>query len=236
MADKEVVRALFNDISPRYDFLNHFLSFGIDRRWRRKFVRVLSQSKPRRILDVATGTGDLAIAMAKLHPETIIGIDIAGRMLEIGRRKILRKTLDGIISFTEGDAESIPFPDNSFDAVTVAFGVRNYENLEKGLAEMKRILKPGGTMQILEFSRPGSWLLNPLYRFYSRVFIPNAGRIISRNPMAYQYLPDTIAAFPSGKDFIRIMEKIGMEKCSYISNTFGISSIYIGYKTSADKS
>jgi len=221
---------MFNEISGRYDFLNHFLSFGIDHWWRRKFVSVLSKKKPLLILDVATGTGDLAIAMRTLSPEKITGIDIASQMLDIGKIKIEKKKLTGKIIFLTGDAESIPFPDKSFDAVTVAFGVRNFENLEKGLLEMKRILKPGGTMQILEFSHPGSAPFNQIYRFYSRFIIPFFGKIISRNNQAYSYLPESVAAFPSGDDFIRILEKIGMENSSYISLTFGISSIYSGEK------
>ena len=216
---------MFNEISGRYDFLNHFLSFGIDHWWRRKFVSVLSKKKPLLILDVATGTGDLAIAMRTLSPEKITGIDIASQMLDIGKIKIEKKKLTGKIIFLTGDAESIPFPDKSFDAVTVAFGVRNFENLEKGLLEMKRILKPGGTMQILEFSHPGSAPFKQIYRFYSRFIIPFFGKIISRNNQAYSYLPESVAAFPSGDDFIRILEKIGMENSSYISLTFGISSI-----------
>jgi demethylmenaquinone methyltransferase / 2-methoxy-6-polyprenyl-1,4-benzoquinol methylase len=230
MAEKEKVRKLFDDISGRYDFLNHFLSFGIDRRWRKKFVRVLAGSPPRRILDVATGTGDLAIAMAGMSPEKIVGIDISDRMMEIGKKKVEAKHFDRIIEFLQGDAESIPFPDSSFDAVTVAFGVRNFENLEKGLSEMKRILRPGGTMLILEFSHPETGAVRSLYRFYSKFIIPFIGRKISKNDQAYNYLPETIAAFPSGLDFIRIMEKAGMEKNTYISLTFGISTIYSGVK------
>ena len=222
---------MFNDISGRYDFLNHFLSFGIDHWWRRKFVSVLSKKKPRLILDVATGTGDLAIAMMALSPEKITGIDIASQMLDIGKIKIEKKKLTGKIIFLTGDAESIPFPDKSFDAVTVAFGVRNFENLEKGLLEMKRILKPGGTMQILEFSHPESAPFKQIYRFYSSFFIPFFGKIISRNNQAYSYLPESVAAFPSGDDFIRILEKIGMENSSYISMTFGISTIYSAKKS-----
>jgi demethylmenaquinone methyltransferase / 2-methoxy-6-polyprenyl-1,4-benzoquinol methylase len=230
MAEKEKVRKLFDDISERYDFLNHFLSFGIDRWWRKNFVRVLSKSHPLRILDVATGTGDLAIAMAALSPEKIVGIDISGRMMEIGKKKAAKKQLDGIIEFRQGDAESIPFPDGFFDAVTVAFGVRNFENLSIGLTEMKRVLKPGGTMLILEFSRPENGTMKVLYRFYSKFIIPFIGSKISRNDQAYTYLPETIAAFPSGEDFTRLMEKAGMEKNSYISLTFGISTIYSGVK------
>jgi demethylmenaquinone methyltransferase / 2-methoxy-6-polyprenyl-1,4-benzoquinol methylase len=236
MAEKETVRKMFNEISNRYDFLNHFLSFGIDHWWRKKFVHVLSEKKPRIILDVATGTGDLAIALLALSPEKITGIDIANQMLEIGRKKIAKKSLDDKISFQHGDAENIPFPDDFFDAVTVAFGVRNFENLEKGLSEMKRILKPGGNMQILEFSHPGSTPFKQIYQFYSRFIIPFVGKIISKNNQAYTYLPESVANFPSGKEFIKIMEKIGMKNNSYISLTFGISSIYSGEKPGLSES
>ena len=230
MANKEMVQTMFNEISDRYDFLNHFLSFGIDRRWRKKFVQVLAKKKPRLILDVATGTGDLAIAMVALSPEKIIGIDIASQMLDIGVKKIVKKKLTHLIFFEAGDAEAIPFPDESFDAVTVAYGVRNFENLEQGLSEMKRILKPGGTMQILEFSHPGSSPFKQIYKFYSKFIIPYVGRILSKNIKAYSYLPESVAAFPSGNDLIKIMEKIGMKNNSYLSLTFGISSIYSGEK------
>jgi len=230
MAKKETVRSMFNEISGRYDFLNHFLSFGIDHWWRKKFVKVLAKKNPRLILDVATGTGDLAIAMVTLSPEKIIGIDIASRMLDIGKQKIEKKKLTDRIIFESGDAETIPFPDEFFDAVTVAYGVRNFENLETGLSEMKRVLKPGGTMQILEFSHPGSRLFKQIYALYSRFIIPVVGKAISKNTKAYSYLPESVASFPSGRDFIRIMEKIGMRNTTYISLTFGVSTIYSGEK------
>ena len=235
MAEKESVRTMFNEISGRYDFLNHFLSFGIDHWWRKQFVIVLAEKKPRLILDVATGTGDLAIAMVALSPEKIIGIDIANQMLDIGRKKIVKKKLTDQVFFESGDAETIPFPDEFFDAVTVAYGVRNFENLEKGLSEMKRVLKPGGIMQILEFSHPGSMPFKQIYEFYSRFIIPFAGKVISKNTTAYSYLPESVATFPSGKDFLIIMEKSGMKNTSYIPLTFGISSIYSGEKPGLPK-
>lgn len=222
---------MFDEISGRYDFLNHFLSFGIDHWWRRKFVRILAKQRPGLILDVATGTGDLAIAMAALGPEKITGIDISDQMLAIGVTKVRKRRLTEMISFESGDAEAIPFADESFDAVTVAFGVRNFENLEKGLSEMKRILKPGGTMQILEFSHPGSTPFRQIYGLYSRFIIPFFGKIVSKNDQAYSYLPESVAAFPSGQDFIQIMEKTGMKNNSYLPLTFGISTIYSGEKS-----
>jgi demethylmenaquinone methyltransferase / 2-methoxy-6-polyprenyl-1,4-benzoquinol methylase len=230
MAKKEAVQTMFNEISHRYDLLNHLLSFGVDFWWRRKFVRTLGLKKPRSILDVATGTGDLAIAMNRLSPEKIVGIDIATQMIAIGKQKIEKKKLTGVIHLHAGDAEKIPYPENSFDAVTVAFGVRNFENLELGLAEMKRILKPGGTMQILEFSHPGTAPVKQLYNFYSRFIIPFIGRLISRNNAAYTYLPESVAKFPSGDDFISKLEKTGLKNNAYIPLTFGIASIYSGEK------
>jgi len=229
---KEQVKEMFDDISNRYDFLNHFLSFGIDKLWRRRLISLLSEKKPQNILDVATGTGDLAIALAILKPQKITGIDIAEKMLEIARVKVIGRKLDTLISFQSGDAENIPFPDNTFDAVTVAFGVRNYENLLQGLKEMNRVLKPGGTMMILEFSQPQSKLLKFFYRIYSRTFIPFTGRLISKNNDAYHYLPESVAAFPSGEAFLEIMKEAGLNNTRY-PLTGGIASIYTGIKKTA---
>jgi demethylmenaquinone methyltransferase/2-methoxy-6-polyprenyl-1,4-benzoquinol methylase len=202
LSKKESVRVMFDDISPKYDFLNHLLSFGIDRLWRKKLVRMLGERKPVKVLDVATGTGDLAIAISSLKPQKIVGIDISEKMLEIGRQKLTEKGLNQIITLQRADAEKIPFSDNSFDAITVAFGVRNYENLEMGLTEMHRVLRPGGVMLILEFSHPESFPMKQLYAIYSRYVIPVMGRIISGNSSAYTYLPQSVAAFPSGKAFL----------------------------------
>jgi demethylmenaquinone methyltransferase / 2-methoxy-6-polyprenyl-1,4-benzoquinol methylase len=227
---KEDVKAMFDDISNRYDFLNHFLSFGIDRIWRRKLISLLSLKHPQHILDVATGTGDLAIALAKLKPMKITGIDIAVKMLDIAREKVTRRKLENIISFRPGDAEKIPFSDGSFDAVTVAFGVRNYEDLLRGLKEMHRVLKPGGSMMILEFSHPRSSLLESMYGLYSQTIIPFAGKFISGNKIAYQYLPDSVAAFPSGNDFLDILKAAGMSNNRQYPMTGGIATIYTGEK------
>jgi demethylmenaquinone methyltransferase / 2-methoxy-6-polyprenyl-1,4-benzoquinol methylase len=224
------VRKMFNEIAGKYDFLNHFLSFGIDRRWRKRLVKILAKKSPEQILDVATGTGDLAIAISKLNPEKIIGIDIALNMLKIAEEKTSRLGLSGMISFVEGDSEHIPFPDGSFDAVTVAFGVRNYENLDRGLQEMRRVLVPGGSMLILEFSQPGSMLMRGLYRFYSKTFIPVAGRLISKHHRAYSYLPETVATFPSGDAFLAIMTRAGMRNTCRYPLTSGIATIYYGEK------
>ncbi len=230
MSKKEMVMNMFDDISGRYDFLNHFLSMGTDYRWRKQFVKVLAAEKPQKILDVATGTGDLAIALTSLQPDFINGIDISEQMLAIARKKIHEKKLEHLIAFNTGDAENIPFPDETFDAVTVAFGVRNYENLEKGLSDMRRILKTGGTMQILEFSQPSSVIFKSLYTLYSKTVIPLAGKLISGNKIAYSYLPQSVAAFPAGTAFLDIMGKTGMHNLQQIPLSFGIATIYKGKK------
>ncbi|MCX6304935.1 MAG: bifunctional demethylmenaquinone methyltransferase/2-methoxy-6-polyprenyl-1,4-benzoquinol methylase UbiE [Bacteroidetes bacterium] len=227
---KEVVRVMFDDISSKYDFLNHFLSFGIDRVWRKKLVSLLGQRKPVTVLDVATGTGDLAIAIAALKPEKITGIDISAKMLEIGRQKLIEKGLNKLITLQQADAEKIPFSDNSFDAITVAFGVRNYEHLELGLTEMSRVLRPGGVMLILEFSHPESFPMKQLYAIYSRYIIPLTGRLISGNTTAYSYLPESVAAFPSGKNFLDILQKVGLKNTRQLSLSMGIASIYMAEK------
>ena len=227
---KEIVRVMFDDISPKYDFLNHFLSFGIDRTWRKKLVQLLGVRKPKTILDIATGTGDLAIAIASLNPQKIVGIDLSEKMLEIGRQKLIVKGLDELITLSRADAEMIPFSDNSFEAITVAFGVRNFENLELGLREMRRVLRPGGVMLILEFSHPSSFPMKQLYAIYSRLFIPLMGRLISGNTRAYSYLPESVASFPSGKKFLNILESLGLKNTKLIKLSMGIASIYISEK------
>jgi len=227
---KEDVRNMFDDISNRYDFLNHFLSFGIDFWWRRKLISLLSVKQPQNILDVATGTGDLAIALANLNPRKITGIDIFEIMLTIACDIVIRNNLNKIFSFETGDAENIPFTDNSFDAVTVAFGVRNYENLLMGLKEMNRVLKQGGTMMILEFSQPQANLFSQLYRIYSERIIPFIGKLISKHKHAYQYLPESVAAFPAGKDFLEILKEAGLKTNREYSLTGGIATIYMGDK------
>jgi len=229
------IREMFNTISGQYDFLNHFLSFGIDRSWRRRVVKEIGERfrgrlAALRVLDVATGTGDLAIAIASLHPEQIRAVDIAARMMEIGREKVAAKKLQERIIFSEAAAENLPFPDDTFDAVTVAFGVRNYEDLRKGLSEMRRVMQPGGQMLVLEFSHPASFPFKQLYSFYSRCIIPVVGRIVSKDRRAYAYLPESVAAFPSGTGFLRIMEECGLKNVKQISLTMGIASLYTGGK------
>lgn len=221
---------MFDDISPKYDFLNHFLSFGIDYLWRKKLVKVLASCHPESVLDVATGTGDLAIAITSVKPQKIVGIDISEKMLEVGRQKLRIKGLDEMITLRRADAEKIPFSDNTFEAITVAFGVRNFENLELGLKEMRRVLRPGGVMLILEFSHPHAFPMKQLYGIYSRYIIPLMGRLISGNSKAYSYLPESVAAFPSGKKFLAILESQGMKNTKLIKLSMGIATIYIAEK------
>ncbi len=224
--EKEKVRSMFNDIAYRYDFLNHFLSAGIDIRWRRKVRKLLKDDEIKSILDVATGTGDLAIELAKLNPETITGIDIAVEMLEIGREKLKKKSLDKLITLEEGDAENLRFEDNSFDAVTVAFGVRNFETLQKGLREIYRVLKPGGRFVVLEFSKPRSFPFRQLYNFYFRFILPAMGKIISKSSSAYTYLPESVQGFAEDQIFLSELEKAGYKNASQNRLTMGIATIY----------
>lgn len=225
-----MVRAMFNNIAHRYDFLNHFLSAGIDFVWRRKAVNRLKEISPRTILDIATGTADLAIEAIRLKPEKIIGIDIAEAMLEHGRKKVRRKGLDNLITLETGDSEALRFADNSFDAVMVAFGVRNFGNLRKGLSEMHRVLKPGGMAVILEFSMPRKWPFRRLYLFYFRFILPLVGRLVSGDPAAYTYLPESVSQFPDGTDFLKILEDTGFQNTRHTSLTFGIATIYTGIR------
>lgn len=228
---KEQVAKMFDQIAFRYDFLNRFLSAGIDVGWRKKAIRQLSDLQPKTVLDVATGTADVALLTYKLlQPKKIIGIDISEGMLELGRKKIAEKHLEKIIELQGGDSEAINFSDASFDAITVAFGVRNFANLQKGLAEMLRVLKPGGKVVILEFSKPKMPGIKILYNLYTRVVAPQAGRIIAKNKDAYQYLNDSIEAFPEGNAFLKIMESVGFRNVQLKPLSFGICTIYCGKK------
>jgi len=221
---------MFNSIAERYDFLNHLLSLGIDYLWRKKTIRILAKFRPHTILDIATGTGDLAIEAAKLHPEKITGIDIADDMLAIGRKKIAKKKLDHLISLEPGDSENLRFEDESFDAVMVAFGVRNFEDLAKGLAEMFRVTNKGGVVVILEFSKPAMFPVNQLYNVYFRYILPFLGRIISGNKSAYTYLPESVGTFPDGKQFLQLLENTGFMQTTFKPLTFGIVTLYSGVK------
>ena len=231
MAEKATVQQMFNHIAPKYDLLNHLLSAGIDKGWRRKVRRALASDHPEIILDVATGTGDLAIELAKLPGiKQITGIDIAEEMLEIGRRKIAEKGLENKIKLLPGDSEKIDFEDNYFDAVTVAFGVRNYENLEKGLQEMHRVLKPGKKVAVLEFSKPAAFPMKNLYLFYFHHILPAIGRIISKDRSAYTYLPESVSRFPENKAFMAELEKAGFKNPTQQRLTFGIATLYLATK------
>ncbi len=230
MAKKEQVRNMFNNIAGKYDFLNHFLSAGIDRRWRKRVIKILRKKQPGRILDVATGTADLAIAESDLNPDKIVGVDIADQMLDIGREKLEKKKLTQLITLENGDSENLRFDEGSFDAVTVAFGVRNFENLDQGLKEMYRVLDHGGTAVVLEFSRPRNFPVKQLYSFYFRYILPLLGRIISRHNSAYTYLPESVGSFPDGEAFIQRLQAAGFTNCTHRPLTFGIATVYTGEK------
>ncbi len=227
---KEEVAEMFNNISKRYDFLNHFLSLGIDKLWRKKAIKKLRDLQPKKILDIATGTGDFAIAALKLNPTEVIGVDISQGMLDVGIEKMKRKGVDHVIQMKIGDSEELPFEDGYFDALTVGFGVRNYENLEKGLTDMLRVLRPGGKAIILEFSKPKKFPMKQAFGFYSKRIIPFFGKRISKDERAYAYLPESVAAFPEGKEFMEILEKIGYTDVSAQTVSGGIATIYAGTK------
>ena len=227
---KEQVAKMFNNISPRYDFLNHFLSLGIDRGWRRQAITLLKPLQPKQILDVATGTGDFALQALELNPDKVIGVDIAEGMLEIGRKKIKQKNLADKVELYMGDSENLQFEENKFDAVTVGFGVRNFENLDKGLREIYRVMKPGAMVVILEFSRPRLFPFRQIYNFYFKIILPKLGRLISSDKSAYTYLPESVEAFPDGTEFENILKKTGFKNTACKALTFGISSIYTGRK------
>ncbi|MGV3703901.1 MAG: bifunctional demethylmenaquinone methyltransferase/2-methoxy-6-polyprenyl-1,4-benzoquinol methylase UbiE [Arcticibacter sp.] len=228
---KEQVADMFNNISKTYDFLNHFMSLGIDILWRKKAIGELKTVKPQLMLDVATGTGDFAFeAIQILSPDKVIGVDISQGMLDVADDKIKKRGLAHKFEVRLGDSEKLLFEDNTFDAVTVAFGVRNYENLEQGLSDMLRVLKPGGKIVILEFSKPQQFPVKQLYNFYFNSVTPTIGKLFSKNNDAYKYLPESVAAFPDGKNFLTLMHKVGFKDTKFQPLTFGISSIYTGIK------
>jgi demethylmenaquinone methyltransferase/2-methoxy-6-polyprenyl-1,4-benzoquinol methylase len=227
---KQEVAEMFDNISARYDFLNHFLSLGIDKIWRRKAIKQLRSIPVKKIIDIATGTGDFAIAALKLNPEEVIGLDISAGMLAVGEQKMIKNKVDSVIKMQLGDSENIPYDSNYFDALTVGFGVRNFENLELGLTEMLRVLKPGGKAVILEFSKPKRFPIKQIFGFYSRYFIPFFGKRISKDAQAYSYLPESVAAFPEGKDFEGILRKIGYKNIESTLVSGGIATIYAGIK------
>jgi len=225
---KEQVQKMFDNIAHKYDFLNRFLSLGIDVFWRKKAIKMLAKHKPKKILDVATGTADFALATLPLQPEEVIGVDISEGMLDVGRKKI---TDQGIINvqLEYGDSEQLKFEDNQFDAVIVAFGVRNFENLDQGLAEINRVLKPGGVAMILEFSKP-TGLFGVIFSIYNKTLLPLWGKLFSGDSAAYTYLPESVAAFPEGDEFKQIMRSLSYRKVNDRRLTFGVCSIYTGIK------
>jgi demethylmenaquinone methyltransferase/2-methoxy-6-polyprenyl-1,4-benzoquinol methylase len=228
---KKQVENMFDKIAFRYDFLNRFLSAGIDVGWRKKAIKQLLSSKPKNILDVATGTGDFAITSYEiLKPDKITGIDISEGMLEIGRKKIEKAGLQQKIELLNGDSEAILFDNDTFDAVTVAFGVRNFENLEKGLSEIRRVLKPGGKLIVLEFTKPSAPVIKQLYNFYMNTITPKIGKVIAKNNEAYQYLNDSVLQFPEKESFIHILNQSDYRNAFYKTLTLGICSIYCAEK------
>lgn len=221
---------MFNSIARNYDFLNHFLSFGIDVLWRKRLIRELKKYKPSKILDIATGTADLAIMASKIKDAEIVGVDLSSGMIEVGKEKVDRKNLNQKIQLLVGDAESLDLKQNSFDAAMVAFGVRNFEDLDKGLTEIAAVLKDKSPLFVLEFSKPQLFLFKQLYHFYSFKILPLIGKVISKDSSAYIYLPASINEFHSGKDFIQVMERCGFSDCRMIPLSLRIATIYIGHK------
>jgi demethylmenaquinone methyltransferase/2-methoxy-6-polyprenyl-1,4-benzoquinol methylase len=230
LGKKEQVTQMFDSISGNYDGLNRVISFGIDIKWRKRVVAILKKKAPRTILDIATGTGDLAINMIETGAEKIVGLDISSGMLEVGKTKVFDKKLDKTIEMVVGDSENLPFEANSFDAVTVAFGVRNFETLDKGLAEIFRVLKPKGTFVVLETSVPTKTPFKQGYRFHCNYILPLVGRLFSKDRSAYSYLSESAAVFPHGEDFNNILRKIGFIEVANKPQTFGVASIYVATK------
>ncbi len=231
LSKKKQVEEMFDNISSNYDFLNHFLSFGIDNIWRNKTIKIVSQNQPKLILDVATGTGDLAFtAQKKINPNKIIGLDLSNGMLEVGRAKINKRNLNDKLEFIQGDSENLPFDNDYFDSVMVSFGVRNFENLNKGLSEIFRVLKKGGQIVVLEFSKPKTFPIKQTYQIYSKYILPIFGSIISKDKSAYHYLPESVAAFPEGNDFLDELVKVGFLDTRLKKLSGGIASIYSGKK------
>ena len=230
MAKKEKVQEMFNGIAPKYDLLNHLLSMGIDKSWRRKAMRELEGGRRGTVLDIACGTGDFSIEALRHGVERVVGADISENMLAVAREKAREKGLEDRLEFRYGDSENLDFEDGTFDAVTVAFGVRNFEHLERGLAEMCRVLRPGGKVVVLEFSTPERFPMKQLYRFYFKQILPRVGGFVSGDRKAYEYLPASVFAFPQGDRFLQIMRSCGYKNVAQRRLTFGIASLYTGEK------
>lgn len=228
---KGQVEEMFDNISPKYDALNHILSLNIDKIWRKKTIKKLKRYSPVSILDIATGTGDFAVAASKLGQVKITGIDISEGMLTVARKKIDNKKLDNKIEFYKADSEKLPFKDETFDAATVGFGVRNFENLNKGLSEIHRVLKPGAVFFILEFSKPVAAPFKQIYMFYFMRILPFIGRVVSKDSSAYSYLPESVNEFPDGESFLTILADVGFVKNQCFRQSFGIASIYEAHKS-----
>lgn len=228
---RERVEDMFDRIAPKYDLLNKVLSVGIDKGWRKKMVAELKPLQPQIMLDIATGTADVAIACMQLQPSHITGVDISALMLAEGQKKIEELGIAKQITLQQADSENLPFADNTFDAITVAFGVRNFQNLDKGLSEMLRVLKPNGKVVILEFSQPEKFPIKQFYNFYSKYILPTIGQLVSKERAAYEYLPESVAAFPYGQEFVKIMNRNNFVNPKCVPLTFGIASIYVGSKS-----
>lgn len=225
------VEAMFDSIAPAYDFMNSAMSFGLHRRWLRKAIKGVREANPGNILDVATGTADVAIALARTLPQArVTGIDLSEGMLEVGRRKVAKAALDGRITLQQADCLHLPFADESFDAITVAYGVRNFEHLLEGYREMQRVLRKGGRLTVIELSTPRSPLVKPFYKFYTRCVIPVVGRLVSKDVRAYSYLPESIAAVAQGEKMTALMEEAGLSDTAFRPLTFGVCTIYTGVK------
>jgi demethylmenaquinone methyltransferase / 2-methoxy-6-polyprenyl-1,4-benzoquinol methylase len=227
---KEQVATMFNNIAPRYDFLNQLLSLGIHKGWRKKTINLISVNKPKAILDIATGTADFAIEANRIKPKSIIGIDISEGMLQLGVAKIKKLNLQNTIQLQLADSENLPFANNSFDAITVGFGVRNFEHLEKGISEMYRVLAKGGIVGVLEFSNPRKFPIKQLYNFYFNYVTPAVGKFFSKDASAYSYLPESVKVFPDGEKFLEILHKVGFTDCKAMPVSFGIATIYTAKK------
>lgn len=230
LGKKQQVAQMFDNISGNYDGLNRVISLGIDVSWRKKVVKMVGKNNPKQILDIATGTGDLALMMATLNPEKIIGLDISPGMLEVGKQKIHTAKLDDTIEMIVGDSENMPFHDNTFDAITVSFGVRNFENLDKGLTEINRVLKPGGKFVVLETSNPTKFPFKQGYKLYTSLFLPIVGKLFSKDKVAYTYLSESANSFPFGDAFNNILQKNGFKNTTCTPVTFGVASIYSSTK------
>lgn len=228
---EQQVEAMFNGIAPKYDFLNHLLSFGIDKLWRKRLVKGIAKQNAKHVLDVATGTADLSIALAKRLPEVqIVGVDIADEMLEFGRRKLKKLKLDQRITMQKATSLDLPFSDGLFDAAMVAFGVRNFEDPIKGLSEMQRVLKSGGTISVLEFTTPKYAVIGWLYKFYFSTVLPWVGKLVSGHKTAYTYLPMSVQAFKERESFNELLEQSGFKNAQYVQQSFGIAAIYTATK------